>query len=317
MSDHDWQARRPCPREPRTLAPARAAAARTGPRAPPRARVRAAAPTVRAATGSSRRLRGLRAAGLPLRRVAPPPGRGRWTPPPKPGLLPLRPMGFGTLLWAPFRTLRRNPAADVRHRPGRAARLGDRDARPLFVPLMVCARSAGSRPRARPTSTPSSPARSAGSSCSHARADRGLRRRRRVPAGRHGRRGRHRHRRRAPRVRRALEARREADRAAHRLDPPGRRCVVGGVLAPSSSAVALLAGRSRSRPSASVIGVVRSCSLLGLARARRSGSARSSRSCRASSCSSTPASRRVRRSWRLTTATSGARSACSCSSASS
>ncbi|GAA1513742.1 hypothetical protein BJ978_002022 [Agromyces terreus] len=34
-----------------------------------------------------------------------------WTPPPKPGLLPLRPMGFGTLLWAPFRTLRRNPAA--------------------------------------------------------------------------------------------------------------------------------------------------------------------------------------------------------------
>ncbi|HEU0183462.1 MAG TPA: hypothetical protein VFR16_14815 [Agromyces mariniharenae] len=33
-----------------------------------------------------------------------------WTPPPKPGLLPLRPLGFGTLLWAPFRTLRRNPA---------------------------------------------------------------------------------------------------------------------------------------------------------------------------------------------------------------
>ena len=40
----------------------------------------------------------------------PPPGAGRWTPPPKPGLLPLRPLGFGTLLWAPFRTLRRNPA---------------------------------------------------------------------------------------------------------------------------------------------------------------------------------------------------------------
>lgn len=36
---------------------------------------------------------------------------GAWTPPPKPGLLPLRPLGFGTLLWAPFRTLRRNPAA--------------------------------------------------------------------------------------------------------------------------------------------------------------------------------------------------------------
>lgn len=39
-----------------------------------------------------------------------PPGAPGWTPPPKPGLLPLRPMGFGTLLWAPFRTLRRNPA---------------------------------------------------------------------------------------------------------------------------------------------------------------------------------------------------------------
>lgn len=34
-----------------------------------------------------------------------------WAPPPKPGLLPLRPLSFGTLLWAPFRTLRRNPAA--------------------------------------------------------------------------------------------------------------------------------------------------------------------------------------------------------------
>ena len=40
-----------------------------------------------------------------------PPPAGEWTPPPKPGLLPLRPLGFGTLLWAPFRTLRRNPAA--------------------------------------------------------------------------------------------------------------------------------------------------------------------------------------------------------------
>ncbi|MRG60596.1 hypothetical protein GE115_12065 [Agromyces sp. CFH 90414] len=38
----------------------------------------------------------------------PPPG---WAPPPKPGLIPLRPLSFGTLLWAPFRTLRRNPAA--------------------------------------------------------------------------------------------------------------------------------------------------------------------------------------------------------------
>ncbi|MGI9823167.1 hypothetical protein [Agromyces sp. Marseille-Q5079] len=43
--------------------------------------------------------------------AAAPGGPAAWTPPPRPGLLPLRPMGFGTLLWAPFRTLRRNPAA--------------------------------------------------------------------------------------------------------------------------------------------------------------------------------------------------------------
>lgn len=46
--------------------------------------------------------------GAPLYGAPAPTG---WAPPPKPGLLPLRPMGFGTLLWAPFRTLRRNPAA--------------------------------------------------------------------------------------------------------------------------------------------------------------------------------------------------------------
>lgn len=34
-----------------------------------------------------------------------------WTPPPKPGLIPLRPLGFGTLLGAPFQVLRRNPKA--------------------------------------------------------------------------------------------------------------------------------------------------------------------------------------------------------------
>jgi len=38
----------------------------------------------------------------------PPPA---WTPPPKPGLIPLRPLGFGTLLGAPFQVLRRNPKA--------------------------------------------------------------------------------------------------------------------------------------------------------------------------------------------------------------
>ncbi|RFA22669.1 hypothetical protein [Subtercola boreus] len=41
----------------------------------------------------------------------PPPGAGQqpWTPPVKPGLIPLRPLGFGTLLGAPFQVLRRNP----------------------------------------------------------------------------------------------------------------------------------------------------------------------------------------------------------------
>ncbi len=34
---------------------------------------------------------------------------GGWTPPPKPGLLPLRPLGLGTMLGAPFRLMRRNP----------------------------------------------------------------------------------------------------------------------------------------------------------------------------------------------------------------
>ena len=32
-----------------------------------------------------------------------------WTPPPKPGLVPLRPLAFGTLLGASFQVLRRNP----------------------------------------------------------------------------------------------------------------------------------------------------------------------------------------------------------------
>lgn len=34
-----------------------------------------------------------------------------WTPPPKPGLIPLRPLGFGALLAAPFQVLKRNPKA--------------------------------------------------------------------------------------------------------------------------------------------------------------------------------------------------------------
>ncbi|ROQ51889.1 hypothetical protein EDF36_3978 [Rathayibacter sp. PhB152] len=40
--------------------------------------------------------------------AGPPPPQG-WTPPPKPGLIPLRPLGFGTLLGAPFAVLRRSP----------------------------------------------------------------------------------------------------------------------------------------------------------------------------------------------------------------
>ena len=41
----------------------------------------------------------------------PPGGAAAWTPPPKPGLIPLRPLAFGTLLFAPFTVLRRNPKA--------------------------------------------------------------------------------------------------------------------------------------------------------------------------------------------------------------
>jgi membrane-anchored glycerophosphoryl diester phosphodiesterase (GDPDase) len=40
--------------------------------------------------------------------VGPPPGG--WIAPPKPGLVPLRPLGFGTLLGAPFRVLRHSRA---------------------------------------------------------------------------------------------------------------------------------------------------------------------------------------------------------------
>lgn len=41
------------------------------------------------------------------------PGPGAWTPPPKPGLFPLRPLPFGTLFGTPFRVLRHNPRATV------------------------------------------------------------------------------------------------------------------------------------------------------------------------------------------------------------
>ncbi|MWV50553.1 hypothetical protein GRS96_14870 [Rathayibacter sp. VKM Ac-2803] len=46
----------------------------------------------------------------PGQQSAPPSGTTPgWTPPPKPGLIPLRPLGFGTLLGAPFQVLRRSP----------------------------------------------------------------------------------------------------------------------------------------------------------------------------------------------------------------
>lgn len=45
----------------------------------------------------------------PLAGPAGPAAPQGWTPPPKPGLIPLRPLGFGTLLGAPFAVLRRSP----------------------------------------------------------------------------------------------------------------------------------------------------------------------------------------------------------------
>ena len=42
---------------------------------------------------------------------APQGGPAGWAPPPKPGLVPLRPLAFGTLLGASFQVLRRNPKA--------------------------------------------------------------------------------------------------------------------------------------------------------------------------------------------------------------
>jgi hypothetical protein len=48
--------------------------------------------------------------------LPPAPGWGAapaWTPPPKPGLLPLRPLGLGAILAGSFQTLRRNPGPTV------------------------------------------------------------------------------------------------------------------------------------------------------------------------------------------------------------
>lgn len=48
------------------------------------------------------------APGAPGAADAPPPPAG-WTPPPRPGLIPLRPLELGTILGAAFKTMRHNP----------------------------------------------------------------------------------------------------------------------------------------------------------------------------------------------------------------
>lgn len=45
----------------------------------------------------------------PQQRYLPAQGRPGWAPPPKPGLIPLAPLTFGTILGAPYRLFRRNP----------------------------------------------------------------------------------------------------------------------------------------------------------------------------------------------------------------
>ncbi|MCD2444016.1 hypothetical protein LQ757_17170 [Agromyces sp. SYSU K20354] len=92
MSDHDWQAPGGAP----SRGPAPSAGSPSG----------APAPGYASQPGGG-------SSDSPYGAPPPPlPGTsGGWAPPPKPGLLPLRPLGFGTLLWAPFTALRRNPAA--------------------------------------------------------------------------------------------------------------------------------------------------------------------------------------------------------------
>ncbi len=90
--DQQWQA----PGQP--AVPASTPPAVPGPPPPP--------PT--AAPGYGAPPPGYSAPGYPA--PAPAPG---WTPPPKPGLVPLRPMTLGTILGAAFQTLRRNPSATL------------------------------------------------------------------------------------------------------------------------------------------------------------------------------------------------------------
>ncbi|GAA1803626.1 glycerophosphoryl diester phosphodiesterase membrane domain-containing protein [Agromyces neolithicus] len=93
MSDHDWQAPGGAPAPGSVPGPGSSSGAPAPGGSP------------HAGAGSS---------DAPYGAPLPPPlpnAPGAWAPPPKPGLLPLRPLAFGTLLWAPFTALRRNPAA--------------------------------------------------------------------------------------------------------------------------------------------------------------------------------------------------------------
>ncbi len=47
--------------------------------------------------------------GAAAPQYGPPPGAPGWTPPPRPGLIPLAPLTFGTIIGAPYRLFRRNP----------------------------------------------------------------------------------------------------------------------------------------------------------------------------------------------------------------
>lgn len=108
MSDRAWQSQNDAGDEPGWTAPG----ATPGPHTPPNSASgwgAAPQPTGAPAPGG---VPGAAGPGGPVP-GGPVPGGPvpGWAPPPKPGLLPLRPLSFGTLLWAPFRTLRRNPAA--------------------------------------------------------------------------------------------------------------------------------------------------------------------------------------------------------------
>jgi hypothetical protein len=67
----------------------------------------AAAPSTPASPWASPAPTGQPAAAPAPAPFQPPAG---WTPPPKPGLIPLRPLSFGTIIGSSFRVMRRNPA---------------------------------------------------------------------------------------------------------------------------------------------------------------------------------------------------------------